>query len=114
MNDLKPCPGDYNEAKMKAAWDAQHGMLRGAFDLAAFKAGWDAALAMQWLPINSAPKDGQRLLLSCADTVHVGYWSTSMWAHGGSWVVVEDRSDTWEIYPTHWATLPQGMGKEAS
>lgn len=60
-----------------------------------------------WKPIESAPKDGTRILLrSNGDEYDVGYWSTSLWVKpGGAWIIYEARSDTIEIDPTHWRSL---------
>jgi hypothetical protein len=42
----------------------------------------------------------------------VGFWSTSIWiTYGrpnvkGGWVIYESRSDTVEVFATHWMPLP--------
>jgi hypothetical protein len=63
-----------------------------------------------WRPIESAPKEGQRVLLTGK-----GYqgteWVCEGWhdAHRGSWWEANvDDSDThgMAIYPTHWQPLP--------
>ncbi len=66
--------------------------------------------AATWQPIETATKDGTRLLLwaagSAADEIEVGYWSTSVWTYGGGWINCENRSDTVVLKPTHWMPLP--------
>lgn len=60
-----------------------------------------------WAAIETAPKDGTRLLLwSERDGVEVGEWSTSVWTYGGAWIIYENRSDTIDLKPTHWMPLP--------
>lgn len=76
---------------------------------------------MEWLPIESAPKDGRTLLLGCFNS-H-GNWRTMR----GEWVTQETIDNYWEepdncepgwyevavesevcwaIQPTHWMPLP--------
>jgi len=38
--------------------------------------------------------------------MEIGYWSTCIWVGRGAWIIYENRSDTIELNPTHWATLP--------
>lgn len=69
-----------------------------------------------WQPISTAPKDGTRLLLWCIDQIEVGYWSTSLWVtrpadsalgkQEGAWIPYEARSDTIELFASHWKPLP--------
>ena len=71
--------------------------------------------AQGWAAIETAPKDGTRLLLWC-NGLEVGYWSTSLWAprpkgsplgkQDGAWIIYENRSDTIRLTPTHWMPLP--------
>ena len=63
-----------------------------------------------WLPIETAPKDGNCILIRCGDSCRVAYWEdaddeadgTYMWhvddaAKGGNY-----HKD----WPTHWMPLP--------
>jgi hypothetical protein len=60
-----------------------------------------------WRPIETAPKDGTRILGWCYDEVETLYWCESVWVTaGGAWVSEEARSDTMEYLPTHWLPLP--------
>lgn len=64
---------------------------------------------MQWRTIESAPKDGTRVLLyeNEIDGQTVGFWSTCLWVdHGGAWVIYEARSDTITLEPKNWMPLP--------
>lgn len=65
---------------------------------------------MNWQPLETAPKDGTRLLLLSGPEIDVGYWSESVWcqtlATQGAWIIYENRSDTVILYPTHWMPLP--------
>ncbi len=74
------------------------------------------AAAHGWAAIETAPKDGTKLMLWCNDGLEVGYWSTSLWVtrpadsplgkQDGAWIIYENRSDTIELHPTHWMPLP--------
>jgi hypothetical protein len=60
----------------------------------------------EWQPIETAPKDGTRLLLFgtervfLTDRAFVGRWDAER--AGGSWVGPE-----WRCIPTHWMPLPE-------
>jgi len=61
--------------------------------------------AGNWMPIETAPKDGTRFLAYCAK----GGWQAVLWNDGGSsW---QGRpywsSDRDEMTPTHWMPLPE-------
>lgn len=68
---------------------------------------------MNWQPIETAPKDGTKVMLWDGDEISAGFWSTSLWVTFGNpnikggWVIYEARSDTQEIRATHWMPLPQ-------
>lgn len=59
-----------------------------------------------WRPIESAPKDGTRILLFDVSP-HVGYWRASRVAnkdlYPDSWVETGSRH---RVDPTHWQPLP--------
>lgn len=64
---------------------------------------------MEWLPIESAPKDGRDLWLytpSDEPAQVVGYWADS-WG-GWNWrdsVIADCAAE--ELLPTHWMPLPE-------
>lgn len=61
----------------------------------------------EWQSMDSAPKDGTRVLLWCFDEMEIGYWSTCCWVKpGGAWIIYENRSDTIELAPNFWQSLP--------
>ena len=52
-----------------------------------------------WQPIDTAPADGSRILISDRTQVYLGYWTGSRWAiWGGDGVI---------MWPTHWMPLPE-------
>lgn len=66
---------------------------------------------MDWKPIESAPKDGRRVLLYVPwredePDIISGYWSASVWVLPGAWIAEKNRSDTVEYPATHWQPLP--------
>lgn len=65
--------------------------------------------AVQWQPIETAPKDGTRLLLWWGSEVHIGRCVVAgMSRDGGDWW----RSESHQVFkvaegrPTHWMPLP--------
>jgi hypothetical protein len=60
-----------------------------------------------WQPIETAPKDGERIMLADVSDGYVssGFYDQSVWNHG--WVTACDRSDADTIDPTHWMPLPE-------
>lgn len=76
---------------------------------------------MTWQPIETAPRDGSQILLSCGPLVEVGCWAPDVLGDEYPWVFASDRScyeqfegDTWTPingYPedtvTHWMPLPE-------
>ena len=61
-----------------------------------------------WQPIESAPKDGTRVLAFANDFIETMFWTVSVWvSSGGAWVNDVNRSDTYEFNPTHWMPLPE-------
>ena len=74
------------------------------------------ALQPQWQPIESAPKDGTRIMLweQYSDVPFVGWWVPSAWTVShehvdavGGWegAIVVDRIE--QKFITHWMPLPQ-------
>ena len=61
----------------------------------------------EWKPIETAPKDGTRILLATNDYVFEGYWHQYSPHCDGWWKVsdIENLGNT--IYPTHWMPLPE-------
>lgn len=59
----------------------------------------DALKAAQtWQPIESAPKDGTRVMVSSRTTVDAAQWSDRR----DAWMISPD----WSTDPTHWMPLP--------
>lgn len=74
----------------------------------------------KWQPIETAPKDGTRILLYRKDEnndplMAIASWSNYTWISSkqddgswGGWLVFACRSDSEAFYsPTHWQPLPQ-------
>ena len=65
---------------------------------------------MEWKPIDTAPKDGTKILMFDGETMQIvdwdklDYWGTS--DCGSGW------RDEW--YPTHWMPLPEAPNAEVS
>lgn len=74
---------------------------------------------MEWLPIESAPKDGTRILLASPETVTVGWWSETgdysystgkhgppCW-YGEAWVDYDHNASGWpdDEQPAWWAPI---------
>lgn len=66
---------------------------------------------MEWQTINTAPKDGTKIL---------AYWTSNQVGGDGSWGVVHfDRHEEWMEddnqvgEPTHWTPLPSPPSPEA-
>ena len=57
----------------------------------------------KWEPIDTAPKEGQHLLLWRNDICFCGYYSGF---RGGSWIVNAEGLPVIEPPPTHWRDLP--------
>lgn len=76
---------------------------------------------MTWQPIETAPRDGTQILLSCGPIVEVGCWAPDVLGDEYPWVFASDMSCyeqyvdivVTEIngYPertvTHWMPLPE-------
>lgn len=68
---------------------------------------------MQWQPIETAPKDGDWLILmSTVEGVTVGYWGPTYFDMDEKWVQYNHRSDYIEVEGdvTHWMPLPETPG----
>lgn len=63
----------------------------------------------EWQPIETAPKDGRRILVSEAnyvDSIGCAYWSYSKeWKEEG-WYSSACCDDITMFFPTHWMPLP--------
>lgn len=58
----------------------------------------------EWQPIETAPRDGELVLLvDKSGERYVGYHSRRR----SHWVT---RPGEWRIYPTHWQSLPEDPG----
>jgi hypothetical protein len=75
---------------------------------------WSAPLVpvteVNWNPIETAPRDGSKILTWCKEWgCEILFWTQSVWvSKGGAWIACEMRSDTVECHPTHWQELPEG------
>lgn len=59
---------------------------------------------MEWQPIETAPKDGRRILLAdMFENVEIGFWNRDL----GQWM--DDAQQGWiePTWPTHWMAIPQ-------
>lgn len=75
----------------------------------------------EWLPIESAPRDGTRVLACClgsdgARTTHEVWWSTpyesaplkhGCWRHDGGMAMLSADLNDWRFGATHWMPLPE-------
>jgi len=72
---------------------------------------------MEWQPIETAPKDGTRVLIADAKNVETGQWSPAYYSGTGYFVDYDegwddDRYDAAQRFyrngpqPTHWMPLP--------
>ena len=68
----------------------------------------------EWLPIDTAPKDGDKVLLfstvSDAEYIDIAYWD------GRNWIVVGSgtKADGIGGKSTHWMPLPQPPAQEVT
>jgi hypothetical protein len=67
---------------------------------------------MAWQPIETAPKDGTRILLSDGETVDTACWGRIDMGGGKGWQRFVNVGGEWNDYgefdnPTHWMRLPQ-------
>lgn len=70
---------------------------------------------MEWQPIETAPKDGKRVLISDGRYVMDAYWSEEaslgQCSRGPAWQVFNCDEDCWYSIavtdPTHWMPLPE-------
>lgn len=62
---------------------------------------------MEWLPIESAPKDGTVIVafwIPQNGPIHSGCYATTMWC-GSYWGNTDDDDDMFRL-PTYWMPLP--------
>jgi hypothetical protein len=101
--------GNYKHNEAQCAWQA-----------------WQAALASQWQPISTAPKDGTEMILSNGVAVQQGWWidspggTTEYRDVDGNYVGQHDDDGYlgwWDVgggmlpEPTHWQPLPPEPAK---
>lgn len=75
---------------------------------------------MEWQPIDTAPKDGTKVLISDGRYVIDAYWddnaSLEQCERGPAWQVFNCDGDCWYSVavtdPTHWMPLPEPPNKE--
>lgn len=105
----------------RAAFEAWHtqkhfalGGLNGQYELQSVWDRWElwqAAIASRWQPIETAPKDGQEVILRRGKRVGSAMWvhwpSTDFEEAGEGWSIGFD-SESWdgENAPTEWQPLP--------
>lgn len=84
--------GNYGLNDVQAEWDV-------------WQAAWQAAIASQWQPISTAPKDGQAILVSDGIFCHCVEWNDEFdW-----WAVDDNKLGPFRLRgaaPTHWMPLP--------
>lgn len=76
---------------------------KGEVELA--KRAWDAALENQWLPIETAPKEGKNVLVCNIGMNNTGesfYWEGAWRCWDG-----ENHVRTYYLNPTHWMPMPE-------
>jgi hypothetical protein len=61
---------------------------------------------MAWQPIESAPKDGTRVMLADAEWTDIGRWRIE----SQLWMDDDDAGWTDPFWPTHWMPLPPPPG----
>lgn len=60
-----------------------------------------------WQPIESAPKDGTRVLIYQGGHVYIAWWDEKDWT--GVWVIFDCDDSFYSLtadHPTHWLPLP--------
>lgn len=71
---------------------------------------WNRRHAREWLPIESAPKDGTEIDVWCPDTdlELPGFRIANVWWCGADrkWRAYGDGRMRWVTQPTHWQPLP--------
>lgn len=91
---------------------AQDGRLADARFIAAANPEtvlWLIAQIPQWMPIESAPKDGSYLMLVDCDLVTIGTWTKSDALRDEAWIGFDCMSNIDKVVilsPTHWMPLP--------
>ena len=62
----------------------------------------------EWLPIDTAPRDGRWVILCKGEEVRPGYWGPTYFGTDHGWITYSHRSDYEESIrePTHWMPLP--------
>jgi hypothetical protein len=65
-----------------------------------------AQVVAQWQPIETAPKDGSRVVLANRQTAHTGFWGPRH--YGPNWWMVSEHVAAFSTInpPTHWMPLP--------
>lgn len=66
---------------------------------------------MEWQPIETAPKDGTRILAWDGRSIHVAYWGWDNPANRLAWLGGHCRIDHID-QPTHWMPLPEPPRQE--
>jgi len=69
-----------------------------------------------WQPIETAPRDGNEIILGGPGWSHAGFWDNGAECHraGAGWFFEDDRASLLtarNCYPTHWCPLPTAPGE---
>ena len=66
----------------------------------------------KWKPIDTAPKDGTSVLVSCEGAVHEAKYHAD---EDGWWLANTDPTDYWDgrVYPDMWMPMPKPPSTDA-
>jgi hypothetical protein len=113
MDELKPCPFCGTTNMMKHDEDCYFTVLNLGLDTWRINTAWNRRAETQWQPIETAPKDGIRIILGnrygtwmgeFCDTYQSGYKPQNPWQ---SVLLNHDHiSKQRSYFPTHWMPLP--------
>ena len=114
--ELKECREEFEK------W-ARHRVMNGMekeFAWDAFRIAWSHRTAPEWQPIETAPKDGSKILIYDGDDIYAAWWEPKFhlgvsenaeeFTYLGAWtddaVASFNYEETFEYQPTHWMPLP--------
>ena len=67
-----------------------------------------ADLVPQWQPIETAPKDGTKILGAWPQLRKHKWWTIQpVFFHCGDWIHGWDEDEDLALHPTHWMPLPE-------
>jgi hypothetical protein len=80
---------------------------------------WLNAIRDAWQPIETAPKDGTKILVYASKSpvqdegIFVAEWGENRyWCNVEVWRIVGGYQDCGTVEPTHWMNLPKAPGKK--